>query len=753
MKANLSLVIVTIAALAVGPGCQGKSDIGNQSKGSNSVTHSNDEHSSASSSGKSTQEIVDSQRWYDPNKKLNHLVGESSPYLLSHADNPVDWYPWGEEALARAKAEDKPIFLSVGYASCHWCHVMEHESFEDDSVAALLNEHFIAIKVDREQRPDIDQIYMTAVQTFTRGGGGWPMSVFMTSELKPFFAGTYFPRDDKSGYNRPGFISLLNQIIAVYTTDRVNINKQAEKLTEQLRANLAPITQSNGLSATIFASAITQSMGRVDFVYGGFGQSRKFPHTAELRGILRNYALSGDAQSKKALEITLRGLLYYGMYDQVGGGFHRYTVDRQWAVPHFEKMLYDNSLMVPLLLDAYLVFDNQDYLDGAIQTLDFLLREMRDTAGGFYSALDADSEGEEGLFYVFTKKEMDEILGSDSSFYYQYYVVTDNGNFEHKTNVMARQADIWAELKNSSDEPQVRAKLDALNLRILAERANRIRPLTDDKVVTAWNGMALSAFSRGYQVTGQKRFLDAAQKLGAFLNERMFQDGELLHTYRNDVTSRGPLLEDYGYVAEGMVDLYETDGNYRWLVFAHTLVNDGFTKFSDENGFLYLSVGNASDLIVRPSDIYDGSYPSPGSYLLSAAQRVAALTDDKALATSMRKSLATLGSATERSAAGMMSTVLVHHNNALQRSEFAIVGDADSRKEFLDIVYQHYLPYRIIAASDGADDRVALLIQRNPLNKNRATGFVCQDYVCQLPTENVAEFAALVKKLQVINGE
>lgn len=750
MRRQTALKLAVVAVLLVGPGCDGGQNAQSgqtgerENKGNNTVAQSDN----STSGQRTTQEIVAGQRWFDPEKKLNHLVGESSPYLLSHADNPVDWYPWGPEALERAVSEDKPIFLSVGYASCHWCHVMEHETFEDDSVAALLNEHFIAIKVDREQRPDIDQIYMTAVQTFTRGGGGWPMSVFMTPDLKPFFAGTYFPRDDVPGYQRPGFISLVRQIIQVYQEDRENLNSQAERLTSVLKQNLAPDLTGNTIAETVFTDAIEQSLGSVDFVYGGFGQSRKFPHTAELRGFLRHLFLSDDEQTRKALTATLQGLLFYGMYDQVGGGFHRYTVDRQWAVPHFEKMLYDNALLVPVLLDAYLIFGDTDYLNGAVNTLDFLLREMRDTTGGFYSALDADSEGEEGKFYVFTKAELDTLLGADSALYYKYYTVTTGGNFEHNTNVLARKPDAWKELASNPTASEVRARLAELNTLILAERAKRIRPLTDDKVVTAWNGMALTAFARGYQVTGHARFLEAAQKLGAFLKDQMFAEGDLRHTYRDGVFSPGPLLEDYGYVADGMIDLYESDGDYRWLEFSGELVSAGLEKFTDERGFLYLSIANAADLIVRPSDVHDGSYPSPGAYLLSAAQRVAALTDNKSLNEKIARSLSTLSGAIGRSPAGMMSSVLVHHNSALPRAEFAIVGESNARKDFLQEVYQRYLPFRIIASSDGEDDRVALLQQRKPLNNTGATGFVCENYVCQLPTTDLAEFSAQVARLR-----
>lgn len=693
------------------------------------------------------QQNVAEQVWYDKNLKLNHLAGESSPYLLSHADNPVDWYPWGDEALNRAKAEDKPIFLSIGYASCHWCHVMEHESFEDDSVAAFLNENFIAIKVDREQRPDLDQIYMTAVQSFTRGGGGWPMSVFMTPDLKPFFAGTYFPRHDK--YGRPGFLSLVNNINRAFRENRNDLNKQADALSQSVIQRLQPLRAQGELERGIFEKGIEQSLGHTDFVNGGFGSGTKFPHAAELSALLRQYRMTGNARIKQALDLTLTAMINHGLYDQIGGGFHRYTVDPKWTAPHFEKMLYDNSLLVPLYLDAYLVFEKYDYLDAAVRTLDFMVRELSDPPGGYYSALDADSEHEEGKFYVWKKSDVDAALGEDAEFYYTYYVVTDAGNFEHLTNVMARNDAAFAKLESDANAENIRARLAKLNEKLFVVRAPRERPLTDDKIVTAWNGMALTAFCRGYQVSGEKRFLDAAMRLGRFLKDTMFSDGKLRHTYRRGNFSRGQFLEDYGYVANGMVDLYETDHDYEWLEFATRLARDGFELFSDSNGFLYLSPEGESDQIVRPSDVYDGSYPAPGSYLMMAAQRIAALNDDKELSENVERSLKALSGAMKRSPVGMLSAILVLHNQYISRAEFAVIGISSARAEFLNVIYRSYLPYRVIAASDKADDRVALLKGRVIMadSENGATGYVCQNYVCKLPASSVSEFAKQVASL------
>ncbi len=720
-----------------------------------------------------TQEEVAAQEWYDPAKKLNHLVGESSPYLLMHADNPVNWYPWGEEALQRARDENKPIFLSVGYASCHWCHVMEHESFVDDSVADYLNEHFISIKVDREQRPDIDQIYMTAVQVFTRGAGGWPMSVFMTPDLKPFFAGTYFPRDD--AYGRPGFLTLLGNLNKVFVENRGEVDQQAEKLTKLVKQQLQLSSERVSLGKGIFEQAIEQSLSHVDYTFGGFGTDKKFPHASELAALLRYYVLNKstlaesdskgnstieiETQNKKTLQAaeavnkTLTGMMSHGMYDQIGGGFHRYTVDRQWAVPHFEKMLYDNSLLVPVYLDASLVFNSVDYLNAAVETLDFMRREMSDPAGGFYSALDADSDGEEGKFYSWLKQDVDALLGSDADFYYQYYVVTNSGNFEHGTNVLARNERAFEELSGATEETSIRKRLTNLNSKLFAARSPRIRPMTDDKVITGWNGMALTAFAKGYQISGEERFLESARRLGHFLKETMYDGKVLRHTYRKGAFSKGQFLEDYGYVANGMVDLYEADGDYQWLEFATTLIHSSLKLFSDETGALYISPAGNDDHLVRPSDVFDGSYPAPGSALLQAAQRVAAVTDDKEISGRVKLSLESLGVSIKRSPVGMMSALMVLHNEFIPRAEFAIVGEKQGRDLFLKTIYGQYFPYRIIATSESADDRVALLRDRVVLSgsESGATGYVCQNYACQLPTSDPQEFAKQVQALQGTN--
>ncbi|MCH9030746.1 MAG: thioredoxin domain-containing protein [candidate division Zixibacteria bacterium] len=696
-----------------------------------------------------TQEVVSEQKWFDPNLKLNHLANESSPYLLSHADNPVDWYPWGDEAIERARKEDKPIFLSVGYASCHWCHVMEHESFEDEAVAAFLNEHFIAIKIDREQRPDLDQIYMTFVQTFTKGGGGWPMSVFLTPDLKPFFGGTYFPKEDR--YGRPGFLSLLRNLNDVYRTDREKVNSQADAMSRAVEQRLRPYAAKAELGKSIFDRAVKQSLSKVDPVHGGFGTGRKFPHTAELTAQLRSYASTGDESTRTTLEKTLRAMASRGMYDHIGGGFHRYVVDREWTAPHFEKMLYDNSLLVPVYLDAFLLLGDRDYKETALRALDFMLREMTDKEGGLYSALDADSEGEEGIFYIWKKSELDEILGSEAELFYQYYIATERGNFDGGTNVLALNLASFDELKNNPQEKRIRKSLAVLVKKLFDARAPRERPLTDDKVVTGWNGMALTAFCRGYQVSGEQNYLDAARKLGGFLKDKMYRDGVLLHSYRQGVFSTGKFLEDYGYVANGMVDLYETDHDYKWLEFSIKLVREGFELFSDPAGHLYISPAELGDQIVRPSDIYDGSYPSPGAYLLLAAQRLIGSTDDRKLQASLDHSLDALSGAISQYPVGLMSTLLVAYNQFVPRAEFAVVGPEADRAKFLEMIYQRYIPNRIIATSESADDRLALLKNR-PAGEGGAA-YVCQNFVCKLPASTPNELSAQIDELlDISNG-
>ncbi|MFQ6007328.1 MAG: thioredoxin domain-containing protein, partial [Candidatus Zixiibacteriota bacterium] len=480
----------------------------------------------------------------------NHLIGENSPYLLSHAHNPVDWYPWGEEALHKAIAEDKPIFLSIGYAACHWCHVMERESFENEQIATVLNEHFVCGKVDRAQRPDLDHIYMSFTMAMT-GQGGWPMSVFLTPDLKPFFAGTYFPPEDR--YGRPSFLKVITELARAYRDNKESIMNLSENIYEQVAAQINSGVPTSLLNMQMISQAARVLMQNFDTVYGGFGTAPKFPHALELLLFFRHYKSSGDMSFLQAAELALKAMARGGIYDHIGGGFARYSTDRRWLVPHFEKMLYDNALLVPVYVEAYQITGNEFYLKVVRETLDFILNELTDETGGFYSALDADSEGEEGKFYVWTKQEIEAILGDQAEPFARYYNVTDRGNFE---------GDNILNIDSSSDRIRQEAELSNFD-QYLAEcrqklfeaRSQRMRPLTDDKILTSWNGLALSAFCKGYQITGEKRYLEAAVKNASFIQSELFTNGILTHSYREGHHSHGEFLEDYAYLIRGLLDL------------------------------------------------------------------------------------------------------------------------------------------------------------------------------------------------------
>ena len=453
---------------------------------------------------------------------LNHLAKETSPYLLQHARNPVDWYPWGDEALQRAKAEDKPIFVSIGYSACHWCHVMEHESFENKEIAAYLNEHFINIKVDREERPDLDEIYMTAVVAMT-GQGGWPMTVFMNPDLKPFFGGTYFPPEDKFG--RPGFKRVAEAMVRSWNEDREKLESGADALTKHLEETLAPVSPPGDPEWSMADKFAADSAGRFDAEQGGFGQAPhfapKFPHVAELRVLLRHHARTGNAQSLAIVVKTLDAMANGGIHDQIGGGFHRYSTDRAWLVPHFEKMLYDNAQLVEVYTEAYLVTGEARFAVTVRRTLDYLLREMRDPVGGIWSTTDADSEGVEGKFFVWTEAEIDALLGEDeAAVLKRHYGVKTEGNWEGHTifEVVEPLVDVAKALDLELDEAQ--ARLSRGNAILYAARAKRVPPGLDDKVLAAWNGMALSAFARSYQVFGDPRDLEAARGYRGVLGPR-----------------------------------------------------------------------------------------------------------------------------------------------------------------------------------------------------------------------------------------
>lgn len=547
------------------------------------------------------------------NKKPNHLIHELSPYLLQHAYNPVNWYPWSEEAFAKAKTEDKPIFLSIGYSTCHWCHVMEDESFEDEEVAAYLNEYFVSIKVDREERPDIDSVYMTVCQSLT-GQGGWPLTILMTPEGHPFYAGTYFPK--QSRYGRPGLMDILKSLIKTWQNHREKIEEVSSDIQAHLTDLSTHIPSQTELSPTLFKNALQHFKAIYDFEFGGFGEAPKFPTPHRLMYLLRTDDEEAIEMVKKTLDQMYKG----GLFDHIGYGFSRYSTDEAWLVPHFEKMLYDNALLIMTYLEAYEVTKEKRYLMIATKTLDYVLRNLHHQEGGFYCAEDADSEGEEGKYYLFTDEEIIKLLGKEQGeFFNHYYNVTSEGNFEGKTILNRLHTSI--ELDEEKIEP--------LREKVLAYRASRYHLHKDDKILTSWNGLMLVALAKAYRVTQEEKYESLIHETITFINENLLDQGRLLARFREGKSHFLGYLDDYAFYVYGLIESYQSTFNTDYLSLAIKLTRDMIELFKDvEAGGYYLYGKDAETLMIRPKETYDGAMPSGNSVAAYNLIRLARLTGD-----------------------------------------------------------------------------------------------------------------------------
>jgi uncharacterized protein YyaL (SSP411 family) len=675
----------------------------------------------------------------------NRLANESSPYLRQHAHNPVDWYPWGEEALWRARELDRPIFLSVGYSACHWCHVMEHESFEDPEIGRILNEHFVSIKVDREERPDLDQIYMTAVQLLTQHGG-WPMSVFLTPDLQPFYAGTYFPPDDRYAGQMPSFRRVLGSIIQAWQDRRDTIKDQAGQLAEHVRQASRLEPGSGALDETLLRQAASLLRRAFDPTYGGFGSAPKFPHTMDLRLLLRVWKRFGDDDALEMTRRTLDGMARGGMYDQIGGGFHRYSTDRRWLVPHFEKMLYDNALLAVAYLEAFQATAEPFYREVVEETLAYVLREMTSSEGPFYSTQDADSEGEEGKFYVWSAAEIRQILGDElAGVFAAVYDVTDEGNWEDK-NILNRSRTYAQDARMlGMSEEDLRRKLDEAQRRLYEVRSRRVWPGRDEKVLTSWNGLMIAAFAQAAAVLDRPDYAEAATRAANFLVTRMRgPDGRLLRTWSAGAEAKlNGYLEDYAFLLDALVSLYEATYEPRWIEVALELSGVLVNQFWDEaeGGFFYTGRDH-EPLIARTKDAHDSSIPSGNAMAATALLRLARLTgradlEERALAT-LRLFSELLAASPQ--AAGQMLLALDFHLGPVK--EFAVVGDpavAETR-EALRLIHRGFRPGRVIAVKGpGMAMEVETLI---PLLADKpaaaeVTTYICEHFACQAPLVGV----------------
>ncbi len=668
----------------------------------------------------------------------NNLINETSPYLLQHAQNPVQWHGWNEETLAKAKQENKPIFLSIGYSSCHWCHVMAHESFENKEIAKVMNENFISIKVDREERPDIDDIYQKVCQIAT-GQGGWPLSVFLTPDQKPFYVGTYFPILDSSG--RPGFGSLLKQLSQTWKEKPKDIEMAAENFLQTLQKTETVKTHSK-LEKSILDEAAVNLLQMGDQNFGGFGQAPKFPNAANTSFMFRYSKLSGISKFNEFALKTLKRMAKGGIFDQIGGGFHRYSTDTMWLVPHFEKMLYDNALIPINYVEAYQITKDDFYLDVLRKTLDYVLREMTSKEGGFYSAQDADSEGEEGKFYVWKKSEIKEILGRDADTFCLFYDVTDGGNWEGKS-ILCNNVNLSSvAFQAGISEDQLRQNLDSNAKKLLDVRSKRIAPGLDDKVLTSWNALMITAFAKGYRVTNEKKYLDAAEKCIDFIENNLVKDGKLLRTYKDGKAKLQGYLEDYSYFGVSLLDVFEINPELKFLERAQEIANYLVEHFWDsETNSFYMTADDHEKLIIRPKSNYDLSLPSGNSVAANLLLRLFHLTQDKKfleISTKIMENQAQMAAENPFGFGHLLNTVFMY----LQKPREITVLNSQN-KEIVDSLTNRFMPESILVTVKNENQLNNLsnlpFFEGKQFQNDKTTVFVCKDFTCSLPLETISE--------------
>jgi len=675
----------------------------------------------------------------------NNLSKETSPYLLQHADNPVDWYAWNEDSLKKAKNENKPIFLSIGYSSCHWCHVMAHESFENEDIAKFMNENFVNIKVDREERPDLDDIYQKVCQIAT-GQGGWPLSIFLTPDQKPFYVGTYFPILDS--YGRPGFGSILRQLSQAWKEKPKDVEKAAENFLDALKKTES-IKVSTTLERTVLDEAAMNLFQMGDFTYGGFGNAPKFPNAANISFIFRYARLSGLSKFTEFGLKTLNKMGKGGIFDQIGGGFHRYSTDAKWLVPHFEKMLYDNALIPINFIEAYQITKDPFYLEVLKKTLDFVSREMTSPEGGFYSAYDADSEGEEGKFYVWSKKEIKDILGDDSELFCLFYDVTEGGNWEGK-NILCNNINLSTVAFNFGiSESKVVQILSDCSQKLLSERSKRTLPGLDDKILTSWNSLMTTAFAKGYGVTGDENYLKLARNAVEFIKKNLFVDGKLLRTHKNGVSKINGYLEDYAYFANALLDIFEILPEPKYLELATSLGQYMIDHFWDEktNSFFMTSDIHES-LIIRPKSNYDLSLPSGNSVSCFVLFRLFHLTNQSDFLEISRKIMESQAQFAAENPFGFGYLLNVIYASLQKPLEITILNK--SNKEIVEFLTKSFIPESImvfISDQNQIDSLSKFPFFEGKKFESNTSVFVCRDFTCSLPLHSINEIKNELEKV------
>lgn len=669
----------------------------------------------------------------------NHLIHETSPYLLQHAHNPVDWFPWGEEAFTKAREENKPILLSIGYSACHWCHVMAHESFENEQIAKLMNENFVNIKVDREERPDLDQIYMNAVQMMTHHGG-WPMTVFLTPDAVPFYGGTYFPPEDR--YNMPGFPRVLISVAQAYRERQDDIRETGTSLVNELRRLSATSGSNEPIEVELLDAAYAGIIRSYDSINGGFGGAPKFPPAMALEFLLRTHARTGNREALEIVSHTCQKMANGGMYDQLGGGFHRYSTDAKWLVPHFEKMLYDNALLSRLYLHYFQVSQAPAARETVEGILDYVLREMTDPAGGFYSTQDADSEGHEGKFFVWDINEIRDALGDrDASLFSSYYNITESGNFEGKNipNVTRTLEEVAKE--NNLSVSALQESLKESKSKLFELRETRVKPDRDEKVLTAWNGLMMASFAEAGVILGRRDYTDAARKNAEFVTFNLRREGVLLRTWKDGVARFNAYLEDYAFLIEGLLTLFETTGEFRWLTKALALTVTMINEFWDDDAGGFFFTGKSHEnLIVRSKDYFDNATPSGNSVAAIALPKLALLSGNEKYRNLATATLREIGNSARRYPSGFGYALSAADFLLSTPKEVAIVGNNPfDIQPLLYEVWRRYLPNKVVAPGYGIDV-IPLLENRTPLN-GLPTAYVCEHYTCKQPVNDASALA------------
>ncbi|MBI1804115.1 MAG: thioredoxin domain-containing protein [Ignavibacteriae bacterium] len=700
-------------------------------------------------------------------KKPNRLIHEKSPYLLQHAYNPVDWFPWGDEAFGKARREDKPIFLSVGYSTCYWCHVMEREVFENDSIAKLMNEKLVCIKVDREERPDIDRVYMTAVQAMT-GSGGWPMSVFLTPDLKPFFGATYIP--PKAQYGRPGFPDIVSRISELWKTNRDTLLESSNQITDYIKS-AAGSAQGIAVNESVLENAFQQFAQSYDSVHGGFGGAPKFPRPVAFNFLLRRYARTKNENALQMTLATLREMSKGGVYDHVGGGFHRYSVDAEWRVPHFEKMLYDQAQLVVSYLEAYQITHDTIYSSVARNILDYIIRNLTDKQGGFYSAEDAESapdrskpnEKEEGAFYLWTKAEVAHLLGKEDAAIFSYnYGVEDSGNAPHDPmNVFVGKNILYIahgleETAKHFDKTREEAHtiVERARLKLFRQREKRPKPHLDDKIITAWNGLTISAFAKAYQILGEESFLKTGESAAHFAMTKLYNPDTrtLYRRYRDGESRFDGSLQDYAFLVQGLLDLYEASFNIVWLEHAIALTKKQNELFRDASGGGFFDgTGKDSTVLIRTKEEYDSAEPTGNSIAALNLLRLSQITDKKEWRSMAEKTVTAFGVRLQRTPEALPQMLVAFDWLLSTPKEVIIAGQPNSEatRALLEEVHSHFIPNKILLLADGADGQKKLqsylpFVEGMRMKNGKATAYICENYACQLPTSDRAVVARLL---------